>query len=880
MVEPSSPTPKRGPKKGGTQAETPSPKPGPEAGVSQAETPPPNGPGLTVKAAKKPFNWRLVRKVFLVLGILGFLGILAGVSTVVGVFWYYGRGIEGIDVAAIRDYRPKQVTRIVARDGTILGELYTERRTLIGFEDLPTHVVHAFLAAEDADFYNHKGMDYVGMVRAMISNIEAGAIRQGASTITQQVVKNFLLSSERTFERKIQEILLARRLEQALNKKEILELYLNEIYFGHGRYGVEEAARFYFGKSVREINVGQAALLASMPKAPSKGSPYKDRERAKNRQVYVLKQMVRHGFATAQDADEAVEGPLEVLVDPPKAVSVAGAQEFVDAARRKLQEVYGDEKLDRLGATVTTTVDLQLQEKARAAVRTGLIDLDQRQGYGHKVKPISEKRRKKALAKVKGTPSVGGNYLGVVLSREGLVPPAEDMIPMKVGETNVWVTVPPRYDEPEKTLEEQFPADGLTRVKMKSLPGEEAEEGAWATGVIGSGPQAVVTLADVDSGEVLAMIGGLHYGRGEFNRVLDAKRQPGSSFKPFVYGSALASEKYTPASIVSDSPEIYEKWRPTNYNVDVYRGDIRLRTALTHSINTIAIKLVDAVGLEAVHAFARAAGIRSELTDNLALALGVSEVTPFELLNGYLTLARGGKRIAPTMIRSIEAPGEETWMPDNPEEQTLRDDVVFVLTSMMTSVVEEGTGRGAKKLGRPAAGKTGTSSEVRDAWFAGFTPRYVAVAWVGFDNPKPLGRRESGGRTALPIWLTTMQAAEGEKPGLAFKPPASVLVRTIDRESGLLAPALIEQPDGTMVPPATDTILEEYFVAGTEPVDIAEPAAKAPGDALLDLYGDEAPDDGVGEVAPGSADVPVIPATPDDDGDDDLPPPLPGVLDD
>ncbi|MGB1276831.1 MAG: transglycosylase domain-containing protein, partial [Nannocystaceae bacterium] len=229
MVEPSSPTPKRGPKKGGTQAETPSPKPGPETGVSQAETPPPNGPGLTVKAAKKPFNWRLVRKVFLVLGILGFLGILAGVSTVVGVFWYYGRGIEGIDVAAIRDYRPKQVTRIVARDGTILGELYTERRTLIGFEDLPTHVVHAFLAAEDADFYNHKGMDYVGMVRAMISNIEAGAIRQGASTITQQLAKNLWLEPSRNPLRKVREAILTVQLERQLEKRRILELYLNVV---------------------------------------------------------------------------------------------------------------------------------------------------------------------------------------------------------------------------------------------------------------------------------------------------------------------------------------------------------------------------------------------------------------------------------------------------------------------------------------------------------------------------------------------------------------------------------------------------------------------------------------------------------------------------
>ncbi len=838
-------------------------------------------PSIAAGSSGRRFNWRLVRKILIVCGILGFLGMLAGVSTIVGVFWYYGRGIEGIDVAAIRDYRPKQVTRIVARDGTVLGELYSERRTLIAFEELPTHVVHAFLAAEDADFYHHKGMDYVGMVRAMISNIEAGEIRQGASTITQQVVKNFLLSPERTFERKIQELLLARRLEQALSKEEILELYLNEIYFGHGRYGVEEASLFYFGVSVREISIGQAAMLASLPKAPSKGSPYKDRERAKGRQVYVLRQMARHGFATPQAADEAIQADLDVLDDPPQAVSVEGAQEFVDAARRTLEEVYGQEKLDRLGATVTTTVDLQLQQKAREAVRSGLIALDMRQGFGHKVKPVSEKRQKKVLEQVKGSLAIGGNYLGVVLPRDGLEPPEPDVVPMQVGKHRVWVSVPEgsRYDEPDTSLEEQFPSGGLTRVTVTQAG---KDDDPWFRGAIGSGPQAAVTLADVETGEVLALIGGLTYGRGEFNRVLDARRQPGSSFKPFVYGAALASETFTPATLVSDSPEIYEKWRPTNYEVDVYRGDIRLRTALTHSVNTVAIKLVDAVGVEAVHAFARAAGIEAELVDNLALALGVSELTPFDLLAGYLTLARGGKRIPPTMIRSIEVPGQEAWTPDRPEEQSLREDVVFVLTSIMTSVVEEGTGRGAKKLERPAAGKTGTSSDIRDAWFAGFTPRHVAIAWVGFDVPKRLGSRESGGKTALPIWLGAMQAAEADKPPLSFTPPASVLVRTIDRESGLLAPGLVEGPDGTMVPPGAETILEEYFVAGTEPVDVAEPAAKAPGDALLDLYGDEEDAPGL-DRAPGLVETddddvpPPIPS--DDDGDDELPPPLPGVLD-
>ncbi len=834
--------------------------------------------------------WRLLIAMF----VLGLLGALAGVGGVVGIFWYYGRGVEGTDVAAIRNYRPKQVTKITARDGTVIGELYSQRRTLVQIEDIPKHVELAFLAAEDADFHNHEGMDYMGMARALISNLRTRSIRQGASTITQQVVKNFLLSPERTLERKVQELILARRLEKALSKDEILELYLNEIYFGHGRYGVEEASQFYFGTSVRKISLGQAAVLAALPKAPSKASPYKDPKRAKVRQVYVLQQMVRHGFATPQDADEAIDSPLEVLEKPREAVAVEGAQEFVDAARAKLVEIYGEDKLETLGATVMTTVDLDLQRRSREAVRDGLIALDSRQGYGHKVKPLSEKRQKRARAKVKGDIAVGKTYPVIIGERDPALKLGDDEVFGTIGEQKhkIVFRVPPRYDEADVSLAEQFPATGVTMVRVTALPGageDAAEEEAKAkaeddapdepdsegppaaradvaTGVIDSGPEAALVLADAENGEVLAMIGGYTQRRGDFNRVLDARRQPGSSFKPFVYGAALASERYTAASLISDSPEIYEKWRPTNYEVDKYRGDIRMRVAITHSVNTVAIKLLDSVGIEAVHAFARAAGIRSELSANLSLALGTSEVAPFELLAGYLTLARRGDRIEPNMIRRIEAPGQPEWEPVQRGEQALREDVVFILTSLMTSVVEEGTGRGAMALGRPVAGKTGTSAELRDGWFGGFTPRHVAVAWVGFDTPKRLGKGESGGRAALPIWLAAMQAAEAEQPPAAFVPPASVLVRSIDKATGLLAPDAIPQADGTLLAPPPESVMEEYFISGTEPVDRAEPAAAPPGDSLLDLYGpgttpgalpgeDKAPgeDDAPGEQPVGDA---------------------------
>ena len=349
------------------------------------------------------------------------------------------------------------------------------------------------------------------------------------------------------------------------------------------------------------------------------------------------------------------------------------------------------------------------------------------------------------------------------------------------------------------------------------------------------------------------MIGGDGYRRGDFNRVLAAKRQPGSSFKPFIYGAALATEKFTAATLVSDSPEIYEKWRPTNFEVDEYKGDIRLRVALTHSVNTIAIKLLDALGFEAVTAFARAAGIQAPLAENLALALGVSEMTPRDLLTGYLTLARGGSFVEPSIIRAIDIPGEPQWTPDRTGQQALRDDVVFILTSMMTSVVQEGTGTAAKALKRPVAGKTGTSAEHRDAWFAGFTPDHVAVAWVGFDTPKKLGKNETGGKAALPIWLAAMQAASGALPVRGFVPPASVQVVQIDKRTGLLAPTEVPQPDGSMAPPRPEDVMEEYFLEGTAPVDVAEPAALPAGDALLDLYGDG--DEAIPSNAPAAPDA-------------------------
>ncbi len=818
---------------------------------------------------------KAVRITVIALVVVFVLGVLGSIGAVVGVFWYYGRDLDALDEEGLRNYRPPQITRILARDGQVIGEVFTERRTFIHYEDIPSHVESAFLAAEDSDFYRHEGMDYMGMVRALITNVRAGKIKQGASTITQQVVKNFMLSPERSFERKVQELILARRLEQALTKQEILELYLNEIYLGHGRYGIEEASLYYFGKSVREIDVGQAALLATLPKAPGRDSPYKNPERAKDRQLYVLGQMVKHGLLAEADAEGPRAQPLSALIlaEPKEAARVVpGGEEFVDEAKRRLLEHYGEQELSLMGATVWTTVDLDVQREAREGLRTALQELDARQHHGRDLTPAKEKRLRRAQ-KVEGPLVVGTRYPMIIREPPGDTPLPPDAVTGSIGEASVFIRVADdsRFREPDKTRAEQFPVGSIVQVFVRRLEGEGIPPG-WVEAEI-RGPEAAVVVSDATSGEVLAMVGGYEYQLAQLNRVTQSKRQPGSAFKPFVYGAAIASRELTAASLISDSPEIYDKWKPTNYERDVYRGDIRMRYALTKSVNTVAIKLLDRTGFDAVHAFAHDAGIDTELPPHLSLALGTTEVYPFEMMRAYMTLARRGSRIEPRIILKVDIAGREDWVPTPEPTQALPQDVVFILTSMMNSVVQAGTGARAKKLGRPVAGKTGTSASAQDAWFAGFTPDRVAVAWVGFDTPRPLGKGETGGRSAVPVWLAAMEAAKTDRP-LHFVPPPSVSVRRIDAASGLLAPTAPPVDPETGEPLPMGETLDEYFLAGTEPVDEATPAALPPGDVVLDLYG-EAGEEPEGADAEGVQASPVDPVdallddSPDGPTDDD-----------
>lgn len=771
------------------------------------------------------------KRIALGLTILVFLGVLGGVGTVVGIFWWYGRGVAELDEERLANYQPPQVTRIYARDGTLIGEVFEQRRTFVSWEDIPSHVENAFLAAEDADFYRHEGMDYQGMVRALIVNLRAGEVKQGASTITQQVVKNFMLTSERSLERKVQELILARRLEQALTKQQILELYLNEIFLGHARYGIEEASQYYFGKSVRDIDIGQAALLATLPKAPSRDSPYKNRAKAKERQVWVLQQMVEHGFASQDDAQPFIDGELDLATADERRRPVTGAEEFVDEVERQLRAQYGEE-LSTLGADVYTTVDLTVQGQARGGLLRSLDELDERQGYGRHARPATKKQLRRAEQEGKADVRTGRTYRAIAVALPAEVTLPEGGYPARIGEQPVFVEVPdiPRARASDKTLLEQF-APQVVHPVLVEPRGDLSLPTGWLRARLIL-PESAVAVSDVDTSEVLAMVGGTRYERGGFNRVLQAARQPGSSFKPFVYGASVAQGKYTAATIVKDSPEIYEKWKPTNFLRDKYRGEVRLREALQKSINTIAIKLLDDVGFDAVHDFARRAGIQTELPQNLSLALGTTEVEPWEMLDAYGTIARGGERLPPIVLDRVEVRGRDPWRPRTERERVLEAEPVFVLTSMMTSVVQAGTGTKAKALGRPVAGKTGTSADFHDAWFCGFTPQRVSVAWVGFDQPRYLGSGETGGKAAIPVWLAAMEAAKAEEAA-GFVPPPGLVVMRIDAASGLRAPDFeVDYGDDKK-----RKVLDEYFLDGTAPIEYAVPAALPKGDVLLDLYG-------------------------------------------
>jgi penicillin-binding protein 1A len=751
--------------------------------------------------------FQIARKVVLGLLALTAVGVMVGIGLLV---W----GSSNLPkIEKISDYHPRQITRVVDREGRLIGEIGTERRTLVPIAKIPKVFLDAVVAAEDATFYENSGLDLKGIFRAGIDTLRKGKFAGGGSTITMQVVKQLLLTPEKTMKRKIQQWILAYRISDKLTKQEILEIYVNENNYGHGRYGCEEAARYYFGKSITDVSLSEAALLAGLPQLPEHLSPRTRPEAAKRRQMYVLGQMARLGYIKQADANKVAAQPIELVPEPPGRANVA--PEAVSTIHRKLIDTYGS-RLPTLGVTVKSTIDHKLQELARQALERGLEDLDARQGYrgpsGRLTGAALERHRASLTASYKG--GIKDSFIIDAIVDRVEKDGGRGKLLLDLGGRKgvVDLAAETRYALGPKPLAERFKPGDLVRVRLAP---ERRHGPDQLPMMLELGPQAAMVVMDPQTREILALVGGYNYRPGGYDRSQRASRQAGSAFKPFLYAAAIESGRYTAASIVNDSPEVWNDWKPQNYEKEQFRGPIRLRTALAHSVNTVAVKLMADLKLPLVRDFAHRMGITSELKDELGLsaALGSGTVTPLELANAYTTFVNSGQRGESRLLLAV---GDEP-MPPAPTQPALRPETAYIMVSLMRSVIDEGTAHAAAaRVRRPAAGKTGTSNDPRpghpgtkDAWFVGFTPDLLAAVWVGFDDGgRSLGRGEAGSKTAVPIWTEFMAKALATRPVRDFVQPPGVVVTAIDATTGLRAP-----PGAEGIP--------EVFLSGTEPKDVA-----------------------------------------------------------
>jgi penicillin-binding protein 1A len=778
------------------------------------------------------------------------IGYFFGIGTVLflivaaGIAWYIGDVSKDLpDYEVLNSYEPPVTTRVHASSGELMAEYARERRLFLPIQAIPDRVKAAFLSAEDKNFYHHPGVDPAGLARAVVNNIRTGG-RQGASTITQQVAKNFLLSSDQTYERKIKEAILSFRIEQAYSKDRILELYLNEIFFGLNSYGIAGAALTYFNKSVNELTIAETAYLAALPKAPNNYHPFRHTERAVERRNWVIDRMIENGYVRADDGADAKAQPLGVT--PRKTGSYLFASEyFAEEVRRELIGRYGNDALYEGGLSVRTTLDPRLQAIARKALQKGLISYDERRGFRGPVERIDISGDWGVpLAEVDPLRDVPEWQLAVVLSASadavevGLRPGRE--VSGKVEDERVTGTIL---------------ADNMKWAFRLNLPGEKASNVKSAADVLNPGDvvyvqqleqdgaqvlrlrqppqvQGALVAMDPHTGRVLAMVGGFSFAQSEFNRATQAQRQPGSAFKPFVYAAAL-DNGYTPASVVLDAPiEIVsggELWKPKNYGGGS-AGPSTLRLGIERSRNLMTVRLAQDMGMNLVAEYAERFGVYDDMLPVLAMSLGSGETTVMRMASAYSVLANGGKQIKPSLIdriqdrygktifkheeRSCDACIATAWLSqEEPEvvdtrEQVLDPMTAYQITSMMEGVVTRGTAASKINLDRPTAGKTGTTNEEKDAWFMGYTADLVAGVFIGFDNPTPMGRGSTGGALAAPVFNEFMQGAlEGTRPA-DFRVPQGMKLIAINRKTGMRA----FEGEGD--------VIMEAFKPGTGPSDV------------------------------------------------------------
>lgn len=773
---------------------------------------------------------------FLSLFSLGILGLVAVVGGAVYAISYYGQDLP--EYTQLKDYSPPVVTRIYAGDGRLMAEYAEEKRVFVPVESIPDIVKQAFISAEDKNFYSHPGVDYVAIARAAVSNIQnlnTGRRPVGASTITQQVAKNFLLTNEVSIKRKIREAILAFRMERAMSKDRLLELYLNEIYLGQRSYGVAAAALNYFNKSLEELEIHEAAYLAALPKAPNNYHPVDDYEDALARRNWVLSRMHEDGYLSEAQMRLAQKKPL--VMDDDSDMDIVTADYFAEEVRREIIARYGEDALYGGGLAVRTSIDPQLQDIAERVLRKGLVDYDRRHGYRgplvHWDSLDDWAARLREFEKPEGM--LDDWRLAVVLDVNS------DRAEIGFENKERGELLLQYLSWARKALKNGKTGPDITSVSDVLKPGDIIMvDYVEADGQMVYGLRQVPEIngaliaMDPHTGRILAMQGGWKYDTSQFNRVTQAKRQPGSAFKPFVYLPAL-NKGFTPATLVLDAPFVIDqgpglgKWRPSNYTKEFY-GPTPIRVGIEKSKNLMTVRLADFVGLPAIIETAQKFGVIDDMEPLLANALGSGETTLLRLTTGYAQLVNGGKKITPTMIDRIQDRRGKTifvhdkrsckgcgslieWsqqdvpaVPDN-RKQIADPRKAYQIVSMLEGVVQRGTGIRIKALGRPLAGKTGTTNQSRDTWFIGFSPDMVVGVFAGFDEPRTLGSGETGSSVTVPIFKDFMEAALEDTPPTPFRVPPGIRQVRINAETGARAA------------PGDERVIWEAFTAGTEPTD-------------------------------------------------------------
>jgi penicillin-binding protein 1A len=720
--------------------------------------------------------------------------ILAGAF--IGAFLGYFRDLP--QIKQLETYQPSTITKIYSDNDELIAELFQENRVLIPLAKIPKILKEAVVAVEDSRFYEHHGIDTKGILRAFWSNLRAGRIVEGGSTLTQQLSKVLFLTPEKTLSRKIKEAFLAMQIERQYSKDKILEMYLNQIYLGSGAYGVEAAARTYFGKSVSDLNIPEAAMIAGLPKAPSFYSPLNNIERAKKRRDHVLERLAKRGYITKEELDKALATPVQL--NPPK-IKRRKYLYFIEHVRQNLENKYGNAAIYKAGLNIYLTVNSEMQEYAEKALKEGLRNLDKTQGF----RPIKRDKGPADFHEFVQVFQRGSIIHGQVTAVKS------DSLLLNIGDFKGRILLKNMEWAKIKNPLSEFRTGDVLLAKILRIYEKGAIKYELALEQEPEVQGALIAIQP-DTGAIKAMVGGYDFEKSEFNRATQAKRQAGSAFKPFIYSAAL-DNGYTAADIIIDAPVIYKDpskegdWKPRNFSNRFY-GPITLRSALEHSRNVATIRLLEKVGVNTVIEYAHKMGIKSTLQPYLSLGLGAFEVTPLELTAAYGVFANKGIRVEPYTIRTVTDIDGKLLEENRPIVQdVLRPENAFLVTNLLEGVVENGTGWRAKALERPAAAKTGTTNDFRDAWFIGYVPHLVAGVWVGYDDNRSLGENETGSRAAGPIWVDFMQNTLKKKPVEKFPVPENIVFVRINPETGKV-PAEDKEGGPTIM---------EAFIKGTEP---------------------------------------------------------------